>query len=229
MSESWSQEVLASFRLHAGHVSTSNPHPSFCIKFPEWNVLRVPGTVCDEMSTVLTSPPSWSEVDWYAGRSSKRLRDLCQHIETCKSFYVHQTKDRKRYPEVDVEAEIAHTFLAVKEGSSNNVDSCERIIEAASLPNDHNRSCLSRLSQIWPGRGFFVTKQGRTGVGSSSIRPGDKVCVFFECSPCYVLRKHSDGHHWQFRYEAYLYGMMSGQVFGMVERGEVQEELFDII
>jgi len=84
------------------------------------------------------------------------------------------------------------------------------------------------MNNMWQNRVFFATRSGRIGAASRHVRCGDKVCILFGGRAAYVLRKRPQGRNWQFLHPAYVYGLMSGEVFGMLDRGEVQKEYFTI-
>jgi Heterokaryon incompatibility protein (HET) len=84
------------------------------------------------------------------------------------------------------------------------------------------------MNNMWQNRVFFATRSGRIGAASRHVRCGDKVCVLFGGWAVYVLRKRPQGPNWQFLHPAYVHGLMSGEVFGMLDRGEVQKEYFTL-
>jgi hypothetical protein len=87
---------------------------------------------------------------------------------------------------------------------------------------------INCIYKLWGNRVFFVTRNGRIGAASRLVQCGGKVCILFGGKAVYVLRKRPQGPNWQFLHAAYVHGLMSGEVFGMLDRGEAQQEYFTI-
>ena len=87
---------------------------------------------------------------------------------------------------------------------------------------------LNQMDKIWRRRSFFTTKNGSIGACSELAEQGDKVVILFGGLSAYVMRKREDGVSWKFLHAAYLHGVMSGQVFDILDRGELKEEVFVI-
>ena len=239
------RRYITSIAYYAKHRAGIRSNLVRDVTFPSWRVLRTQGVVVDEVATVLDPPLSWSSAAWYSFDSLQRMRTLASYLESCNRFCCDQFDQLDLVHSLIARDKImAHTMLALEENSNAEATGCEQVLRAVlayaevsgrkEVDNDylydsHEAHFHNRLSYIWPGRAFFVTKHGRPGIGSKSILPGDKVCVLFGGMPCYILREHPDNQHWHFKYEAYLHGLMSGQVFGMLERGEVQQQYFNII
>lgn len=83
-------------------------------------------------------------------------------------------------------------------------------------------SFLDRVQETVFGRRFFTTeantgahKASLFGLGPKDVRSGDVVCILFGCSVPVILRemtKEKD-HHYQFIGEAFVQGVMEGEVF----------------
>ncbi|KLU82837.1 hypothetical protein MAPG_01905 [Magnaporthiopsis poae ATCC 64411] len=80
-------------------------------------------------------------------------------------------------------------------------------------------------------RKFARTTKGYYVLGPGVIEEGDVVCVLFGGKMPFCLRSCTSGS--QQRYllvgECYMHGFMNGEAVDMLERGEVQEEVFKII
>ena len=75
-------------------------------------------------------------------------------------------------------------------------------------------------------RRCFITKKGRVGVGSSSLRKGDTVAVIFGAGTPHLLRQYKND--WLFVGDCYLDGVMEGQSIEAWRRGETEEKRFSI-
>jgi hypothetical protein len=102
-------------------------------------------------------------------------------------------------------------MLALGEDADDHISTPEQVSKAmlthANFPrrakmenrgrNDVEDPYYVGLVRVWPGRAFYITKQGRPGVGVEGIQTSDKICVFFGGEPCDVLRGTADGKHCQ--------------------------------
>jgi hypothetical protein len=78
---------------------------------------------------------------------------------------------------------------------------------------------ITALNNFCPKRSFFVTSEGRIGMGAGEMREGDKVCVFFFCPTPYILRE--DAGRTLFVGEAYVHGLMHGEALSLVDDGKL--------
>jgi hypothetical protein len=84
---------------------------------------------------------------------------------------------------------------------------------------------LSNMAALWRNRVFIVTEGGRIGAAAPGVEAGDTICVLFGGKSAYVARRKSDAGTWRFMGEAYVDGLMSGEVFDMLRKGEVKQEM----
>jgi hypothetical protein len=76
-------------------------------------------------------------------------------------------------------------------------------------------------------RRFFMTKQGRLGVGSTGLKAGDTVCVLFGGGVPFILR--STENHWLLIGDAYVTDLMEGQAVDAWHQGlGLASETFEI-
>lgn len=83
------------------------------------------------------------------------------------------------------------------------------------------------MAMLWKGRVFITTKGGKIGAVPHGVRSGDVVCVLFGGQPVYVVRRNLEGTTWRYLGDAYVDGLMYGEVFDMLASGELQDELFE--
>lgn len=82
--------------------------------------------------------------------------------------------------------------------------------------------------QYWCNlRRFFVTEQGYVGIGPTSMRKGDDVCVLFGGSVPYILRTSKKGTY-HFIGDSYVHELGQGQAVQAMKRGELHEQVFRI-
>lgn len=76
-------------------------------------------------------------------------------------------------------------------------------------------------------RAFFVTANGRIGIGPAGSRSGDKVAVLFVGGVPYILRPRRSSY--TLVGEAYVNGLMEGQAVDNWRAGEARRETFHIL
>lgn len=204
---------------------------SSSLQFPYPDVLRIEGAVVDEIQAVVKGPCSNRNGDKYAPEEWGTQMGL--FLNQCHSMLLEGGKDE---PSVaDTENALCRTILAASDGhcevlSQVSYTMIKKTISATDFVEDEIYNVLwERLNHVWEARAFFSTKQGRIGVGHQTILPRDKVCVLDGAQPCYILRPRDCGLHWTLKYHAYTYGLMSGQVFDLIDRGDARLEYFDIV
>ncbi|KAF2437477.1 hypothetical protein P171DRAFT_506319 [Karstenula rhodostoma CBS 690.94] len=79
-------------------------------------------------------------------------------------------------------------------------------------------SCMRLRTVIRSSKGYF-------GHAPLDTKVGDQICIFKGCAFPVILRKQP---HYVYVGPCFLLGFMDGEIVGMAERGEVQEERFVI-
>ncbi|KAF2095100.1 hypothetical protein NA57DRAFT_79588 [Rhizodiscina lignyota] len=83
---------------------------------------------------------------------------------------------------------------------------------------------LNAIHRSGSERRFFVSSDGRMGIGPPVMQVGDTVCIFCGGDVPYVLRRHED--KWRFVGEAYVSGAMFGEVIqGLQSNGDLHTAL----
>lgn len=80
--------------------------------------------------------------------------------------------------------------------------------------------------QVFYRRRIFTTQQGRLGVGSRSLKPGDKVCILWGCPVPLLLRRN--GARFQLVGDAYVHGIMHGESISEGNYGEFDSIIFNL-
>ncbi|KAI2631810.1 HET-domain-containing protein [Hypoxylon sp. NC1633] len=82
------------------------------------------------------------------------------------------------------------------------------------------------------GQAIFQTDKGQLGIGPRHLQPGDVVCAVHHATLPILLRRvessNSNGSHWEHIGSYYVTGLSDGEPAGMVERGELEVETFEI-
>ncbi|KAF2173691.1 hypothetical protein M409DRAFT_15966 [Zasmidium cellare ATCC 36951] len=82
------------------------------------------------------------------------------------------------------------------------------------------------IEQYALGRRFFITEKGYFGLGPETVRPGDRIAVFFGLSVPLVLRDHEESGFPSKTVlgETYVHGVMDGEVLQQWRDGCVEHE-----
>ncbi len=75
-------------------------------------------------------------------------------------------------------------------------------------------------------RSFFTTKKGYCGLGPNTLRTGDIVCVLHGSAVPSILRPKNELY--QFIGEAYVHGIMEGEVVSQWKNGKLERTTFVI-
>lgn len=78
-------------------------------------------------------------------------------------------------------------------------------------------------------RCLFATDKGGFGIGPLITRPGDVCCVFFGADVAFVLRPTSGTSGYRLLGEAFVHGVMNGEIEGMLQRGQVVQQTLVIV
>ena len=73
----------------------------------------------------------------------------------------------------------------------------------------------------WSGT-FFITVDGRLGIGPESTQPGDQIVVLDGARSPFVLRPLTNSTDYALLGDSYVLGLMHGEVKNMDERGKLQ-------
>lgn len=85
------------------------------------------------------------------------------------------------------------------------------------------------MQETWFNRALFATENERLGFGSKDMQEGDLVCMLYSGRMMYILRpQQTDPKTYCFVSDAYVFGCMDGEVFDLLDEGEVKENLFAI-
>ena len=101
------------------------------------------------------------------------------------------------------------------------------------LGDEHKYSMLAigHLSKLWSGRKMIRTKMGWMGLSSTRVQVGDVVVLIYTGVTPLILRpfQTSTGQQgYRFVSDAFVHGMMDGQIFDLLDQGLVREQWFTI-
>ena len=140
-----------------------------------------------------------------------------QHLRTVMADVRHNIRGRM------LERNFAYDLgLKRKDDAQLTASERERVVE--------QRIASNRLE---PMRGLCVTAGGKLGLVPVTTRPGDMICTFLGGQTMYILRKQvggeGTGQAYQYVGEAYVHGLMDGEVMEWVQRGAAKAIEFALI
>ena len=80
------------------------------------------------------------------------------------------------------------------------------------------------LDSLWTDRRIFQTEKGFIGQGPATSTNGDIVCILLGCPVPMVLRVVKN--HYELVGEAYMHGIMQGEVIGSLDEGAISSQEF---
>ena len=88
---------------------------------------------------------------------------------------------------------------------------------------------ITNVDTACSNRTFFTTRDGRIGLGPSKLEIGGLVCVMCSTFTPFIIRTRSGiGHsHTELIGEAYVHGLMYGEVFDLMNEDQLETILLD--
>jgi hypothetical protein len=87
-------------------------------------------------------------------------------------------------------------------------------------------SYIMHFRKVTNRRSFYLTRNRYMGLGPANVQTGDMVCILFGCPRPLLLRKFENSY--LLVGDAYVYGMMRGEMIAEYEAGKLAEEQFVI-
>ena len=183
------------------------------------NTITVPGFRMDRVKTVtkaLNRPIN--NTTPLTGSTDLAKEYLQYHLECLKHlFYSAVTTDRQTFcrslvaghlapseplPPIDfspVQIRLLERLLIMTSGGALPAASADEYVFM-------HKWLLAMGAQIF--RRFFITENGRMGIGNGSVEKGDHVCVFYSAGPLYLLRYVDPDAPAELVGDAYVDGLM---------------------
>jgi Heterokaryon incompatibility protein (HET) len=200
----------------------------------------IPGLLAD---TVVDSTPL-TEINHWNGMPS----GIPLHLSCMARAEERARQVLERMPRPASEAEYARTLIAnhdwrrkcqyvpqgrIEEDSASTLENIRANDRAfASGQDPIPAPCgpyLTSLHPIWDGRTFFATENGRVGVGPRVLQPSDRVAVIFSGYCPYILRRQPGTNAYHILGDAYVDGLMKGEVFDTADIKKNGYERFRIV
>jgi len=179
-------------------------------------------TLITDYAGHLASPASnWSMVElWHDDHGdpcnptwATRLPDL--DTMASKGFIGHAMASRKiYYSDVDM-----HSALLQLDSSKGRIFSYEK----------QYGEIMRRIHSVCKHRALFVTKRGYIGLAPWNAAPGDSVVILKGGKTPFLLRLAPVIGRYTLVGEAFVYGIMAGEVMGMVGEQGVEEGMFYLV
>ena len=199
------------------------------------NTITVPGFRIDRVKTVTKAlNPIINNITPLTGLTDGAKDYLQYHLE-CLKLYSAVTTDRQTFCRSLVAGHLTPSEpLPPIDFSPVQIRLLERsliMISGGALPAASvdeyvfmHKWLLAMGAQIF--RRFFITENGRMGIGNGSVEKGDHVCVFYSGGPLYLLRYVDADASAELIGDAYVDGLMDLEKMPGDTRGE--EEVFVI-
>ncbi|KXH43885.1 hypothetical protein CSAL01_01801 [Colletotrichum salicis] len=95
-------------------------------------------------------------------------------------------------------------------------------------PQDRRQFLQEHFGDRMRGRCFYVTKEGRLGMGSGYMAVGDAIVVPFGCSTPIIIRPEGSDGGYRYVGDTYLNGFMYGRAINQWRKGERKERKFKL-
>lgn len=103
-------------------------------------------------------------------------------------------------------------------------------LDPSQLRNPENKQRFEHgVKDVGINRCLFATAKGGFGLGPLITRPGDVCCLIFGADIAFVLRPSSDTSGYRLLGEAFVHGVMNGEIEGMLQRGQVVQQTLAIV
>jgi len=112
-----------------------------------------------------------------------------------------------------------NSYRAVRHLQANSVSEGDQIFLPVKETAEYYKY-RALLVTVKGNRRFFISSDGSLGLGPDCIQPSDIICICKGAAVPFVLRKVSDSPCFQFIGEAYVQGIMDGELFQLYPRLE---------
>lgn len=103
-------------------------------------------------------------------------------------------------------------------------------LDASKLRIPENKQRFEHeVKDVGINRCLLATAKGGFGIGPLVTRPGDVCCVIFGADVPFILRPSADTSGYRLLGEAFVHGVMNGEIEGMLQSGQVIQETITII
>ena len=96
-------------------------------------------------------------------------------------------------------------------------------ISSAGKSNNGDAHNFWAKAQTCHNRRLFYTENGRLGLGTLFIQPGDVCCIFFGIPIPVILRGATDGRY-RLLGDSYIDGVMRGELIEQLGKGEFEKK-----
>lgn len=93
----------------------------------------------------------------------------------------------------------------------------------------HKQRFEHEVKDVGINRCLFSTFKGGFGIGPLITRPGDVCCVIFGADVPFILRPNPDSPDYRLLGEAFVHGVMNGEIECMLQRGQLTQQSITIL
>ncbi|KAF2435578.1 hypothetical protein EJ08DRAFT_604586 [Tothia fuscella] len=92
-------------------------------------------------------------------------------------------------------------------------------------PDSDWRNYIEIAHKLSHGRSLFITSKGYLGIAPNTMEDGDVVCILHGFKVPYILRSVNGPGHYVLIGDAYIHGIMDGEVMAQISSGDLKEEV----
>lgn len=205
-----------------------------------WNVSVVLNDISRHPQLYRATPPHWAP-DLSKAIAGNRLElpgTIVDRVSQAYSIVVTSTREVSlRFIDVSNTSRNL-SWPSILGEFPNRPDAPSAILKTLCARDDLDPSTLStsenvqrfqkEVKDISINRCLFATNKGGFGIGPLITRPGDVCCVIFGADVPFVLRPSADISAFRLLGEAFVHGVMNGEVEGALQSGQVVRQTITI-
>lgn len=148
--------------------------------------------------------------------------DIYARTLTANRVVMYPNSNTERIFDPPGEVDFVGPYLEMKRFMQATLDVGESIAQEGNISNNALRY-IKVLERITKRRTFFVTRDRRIGIGPIDTVVGDKLVVIFYTPTPYLIRQNAGRTTFKMIGEAFVHGLMYGEVLDILDREQVQE------
>ncbi|KAK8113326.1 heterokaryon incompatibility protein-domain-containing protein [Apiospora sp. TS-2023a] len=143
---------------------------------------------------------------WEESRNHDETKDEEKDAWTEVCYHAFAALINKRLPSIPLGDKLQAYIEAGGETDETHTTLDEETLE------EERKILQERCESRMMGRCFFITKNGKLGMGTGFLDTDDIICVPFGCCTPIILRKEGDSDEYRFIGDCYVDGYMNGEV-----------------
>lgn len=216
--------------IYSYHAGFRNIHDrgAFVRTIAETTNIQVPGFRVDEVTTVISTPWSFSKyphqqvgpdgaaarlMDWESQCLSLSQATYRQPDSVPEAHWRTLIGNRRYSADTAPVGDVSESYRDMKRYLVALRDGGRTLDKIMKRKKASMRGYFSTNELTCQGRRFFSTRGGRIGIGPADVQVGDVVCVFRSGVPLYILRYRAGEDIARLIGDAYVHGLMNAEGF----------------